>query len=177
MARRARTIVRRGKKTYIWTATLYANAAVDLSATASIILDADDWCDIGGFKRGGVLERIRGWLSFRATAPLSEPSAGGGAYATYISKSKSDVVAFNDPWLVGTYVSEDILWTDGGSSETVQGTGDTPFRSYGQKIYVDVRTRRKLVADDIIVHVFGEQANVSTEWDLCGVLRCLISEP
>jgi len=177
--RSSRRVFKRGKRQYIWTATVFNNVAIDLTALTTVLLNSDDWADVAGFKRGGCLERIRGWTATMGQAALSEASVLANYWFEYISKTKSDVVAFPAPDLAASYVSEDILWTSGGGQHYVQGTTSlaTPMSIAAQYREVDVKARRSLVADDIIIHTMGERVNNSIELERCGVIRCLISEP
>jgi len=157
----------------------FQNVAIDITPTTTFLLEPEDWVSEVGFKRGGMLERIRGWVSTNVAVALSEASTLNNSWFEYIAKTKTDVVAFPDPLQVSSYVSEDILWTGGGSFHYCQGTTSlaTPFGMNGQKYEFDVKTRRSLVADDAIHLTWAERVNNSIELVRDGLIRCLISEP
>lgn len=173
MRRRGARAVRQKRET-LWTAMQINQDSVD-SATVSVgnIVDRTDWADDDSFARGGTLERIRGTLSINFGGPVT---SAAGALWLAIWLSNDDETA-PDPSVVGDYVENDCLW-----SKVVNWTS-TQFTSVGIMntqpiiIDVDVKAKRKLTSNSIVLMTWRATGASSDEnFIMSGLIRGLVKK-
>ncbi len=157
---RGRQAPRGQKPKYLWTTVLLNQFAVLTTISEVNIIEPADW-ERGptSFERA-TLVRCRGWLHTRVNS-LSANSLFMyiGLYDEDEAGSLADVV--------GTYDSEDILWTDGYCQPSANFDGDT-----SQHWGVDVKANRKITSANELRLVMTT-TNAANQF-VSGVIRACI---
>jgi len=126
------------------------------------VVQDSDWSVTGGGRKG-TLKAIRGWLA------VSQVGTAGSDFQGYFTHKDEDVVsgASLDPFVSGTYVDEDILFTLGGSfpGSAVDQAG---IRNYE----INVKSKRKIKSGTTVSLVMA--ATALTQIHVVGILRGLI---
>lgn len=184
--RRSKRRFRVGKREYMWTCTTALGGAIPSGGSTTALVDQTDWTGVAAtqsLSRGATLTRIVGWWLVQANAGLSEDSAWASNCARQmISKNTTEGLAAltTTPLNLASatsYVTEDVLYMDGMGFSAGQSTDGITMGSSQECQRFDIRTKRKLTSDDMIILSLDVDAATSFTSAARGVWRCLIALP
>ncbi len=166
MARRGikRYASKPNNKNQIWT-VIQIDAGLVAASPWNIfnVVQDSDWSTTGG-RRKATLLSIRGWLSFH------QVGATGVDVQGYFVKKDEDVNsgASLDPFVSGTYVDEDIMFTLG-YSVPVGAVADV---HYTKDYEINIKSKRKIQTGETVGLIAA--ASAVNEAHVIGILRGLI---
>ena len=167
MARRGQTrrAFRKGPKNNLWAAlqTIEKDVLTLTSNVNDIVADSD-WQRAASLERA-TLVRVRGSMSM--TNKNASGSFAGGPVWQYIALMDEDAAAPPGN-IVGTYVNEDILWTD----VRTFSFADTGTVGIHIDIPIDVKAMRRMRTGQRLVHVLTNDTLVTVRYSL--ITRALL---
>jgi len=149
----------RRKGNYLWTAVLAEQIPLTAATLAFVIVADGDWQRSSGQSRATLLS-IRGYYTIFNVGVLASD------FKAYIQVVDEDAPS-EAPISVGTYVSEDIMWTGGFSKAASSQSGAT----FHHEI-MNVKAKRKIRTGQECRMVV--RASVTSEWQISLVLRGLL---
>lgn len=184
--RRGRRFARRGKREFIWTSTFVTRDLVALNGDTDAfpIVVRDDWvrdpANGDTIEKGAVLTRIIGDVRVRSETSGGSVGLAGASYIWGIQKRDEDDTTVYD--LASNFFGEDWMHLEASSlppnNATTVGFAPQPNWRHPQ---IDIRVKRKLTSDDIVLFVFGgygADGNVSTDNLVVDYFfRCLVQLP
>ncbi len=147
------------KARYLWTTALFTRVLIPTTASDSLIVQPVDWERGSSSFERATLVRVRGW--YQTLPEATTKAAWFGNVALYDEDEASSL-----PDVVGTYDSEDVLYTTGGCQN------GTVAEAPGARIDVDIKVSRKLTS--AMELRFVRTADVANIFSITGVLRACI---
>ncbi len=164
----ARIVMRRrpgktGPKNQVWANVLLNGVAVDDSPViGSNIVQSSDWA-LGNAAERATLLRIRGALVVRKGVSL----AATEMMACIVVMDEDIASGAVEPWLIGTYADEDVLWT---ATIATPATGASD--GWSGHIPVDVKAMRRITSGQDVRILL--QTNATVNVVVSGLLRGLV---
>jgi len=174
MKRYRGTRARAQRRETIWTAAQLNQDSVDSAAVSILqLVDRQDWADDDSFARGATLERIRGSISVNFGGPVVT-AAGAlwmAIWCTNDDETAPDASALTD------YVQEDCLWSKVVNATSLQFTSVGLMAPTSFYFDVDVKAKRKLTSNTIILMTYRATGASSDEnFVMSALLRGLIKK-
>lgn len=153
---------------------LIAQDSVDSAAPSSANLaDRTDWvAGTEAFERGATLERIRGNISLLSGGVSS---VGGAIWMAIFIVNDDETTP--DPSVAADYNENDAIWTHVVNFQTVTLTSVGGWSNPASIVEVDVKARRRLTTQSIVLFVWRATGGSSDEQAILSAnLRTLIKK-